>query len=176
MSAYAADRCGADLSACAPVVFTIAANLPNLALVAQALQQQWQTAFPGLRITIATMDAAVLIKTRNLMLTIVGWGADYPDPQDFTTVLWNKDAPYNRGAVNVPAADALAARADVSTDAAERLALYQQAEQLWVNQGAFATLYQLLTSYLVRDRVVNFRYNASGVTANEMWQQVYVKA
>jgi oligopeptide transport system substrate-binding protein len=176
MKSYATDKCGGDVAKCTPIAFTITANRPTTALIGQAIQQQWQTAFPGLPITIATIDRAVQIKARNLMITNNSWGADYPDAQDFTTVLWTKDAAYNTGWADVPEADALCAKADVSTDLTGRLAQYQQAEQLWVNQGAFATIYQPLQNYMVRNTTVNFSYNSSSTTANETWQKVYIKA
>ena len=176
MKSYAADKCGGDVSKCTPVIFTITANRPTTALVAQAMQQQWQAAFPGLQITIATIDRAVQIKSTTLMLTNGSWGADYPDPQDFTSLLVNKGASYNKGFVNVPEADALTAKADSSNDATGRLAQYQQAEQLYVDKGAWMTYSQPLNTYTVRNTIANFSYNASATTSSTMWQQAYVKA
>jgi oligopeptide transport system substrate-binding protein len=176
MTSYAADKCGGDLAKCTPVVFTITANRPTTALVAQAMQQQWQAAFPGLQITIATIDRAVQIKSTTLMLTNAGWGADYPDPQDFTSLLVTKGASYNKGFADVPEADALTAKGDVSNDQTGRLAFYQQAEQLYVNQGAWMTYAQPLLTYTVRNSIANFSYNSSATTSSTMWQQAYVKA
>jgi hypothetical protein len=65
------------------------------------------------------------------------WAAGYPDPQDFVSMQWATDAPFNESAVGVPSADALMKQADVSSDTTGRLAQYQQAEQLLVDQDAF---------------------------------------
>jgi oligopeptide transport system substrate-binding protein len=176
MTAYATDKCGGDLSKCTPVIFTITANRPTIALVAQSMQQQWQTAFPGLPISIATIDRALQIKSTTLQFTNNSWGADYPDPQDFTTLLVTKGASYNKGFADVPAADAILAKADVSNDPVGRLAQYQQAEQLYVNQGAWMTYSQPLISYTVRNTVANFSYDSSQTTACATWQKVYIKA
>ena len=176
MTAYAAAKCGGDLAKCTPIVFTITANRPTTALIGQAMQQQWQTAFPGLPITIATIDRALQIKSTTLMLTNSGWGADYPDPQDFTTLLVHKGASYNRGFVNVPEADALLDKADVSNDATGRLTQYQQAEQLFVTNGAWMTYAQPLQTYTVRNTVGDFRYSSSLQTTPDQWQKVYIKA
>jgi oligopeptide transport system substrate-binding protein len=175
MTAYAADKCSGDLAKCTPIVFTITANRPTTALVGQAMLQQWQTAFPNLPITIATIDRALQIKSTTLMLTNSSWGADYPDPQDFTSLLVHKGASYNKGFANVPEADALLDKADVSTDATGRLTQYQQAEQLYVNNGAWITYSQPLTIYTVRDRVANFAYSAALLTSPQQWQKVYIK-
>jgi oligopeptide transport system substrate-binding protein len=176
MTAYATDKCSGDLSKCTPVVFTIAANRPTTLLIAQAMQQQWQTAFPNLPISIATLDRALQIKSKTLMLTTAGWGADYPDPQDFTSLLVTKGASYNKGSVDVPEADALCAKADVSTDLTGRLAQYQQAEQLYVTNGAWATYAQPLQAYSVRNTIAEFKYSNSLQTTPDQWQKVYVKA
>jgi len=176
MTAYAADKCGGDLSKCTPIIFTITANRPTTALIGQAMQQQWQTAFPGLPITIATIDRALQIKSTTLMLTNSGWGADYPDPQDFTSLLVHKGTPYNKGFVNVPEADALLDKADVSTDATGRLTQYQQAEQLLVTNGAWMTYAQPLQTYTVRNKVGDFAYSSSLTTTPPQWQKVYIKA
>jgi oligopeptide transport system substrate-binding protein len=84
---YAAEKCGGDFSRCAPLVFTVTQNRPTTALVAQEMQRAWQSAFPGWSITMGCSMHCPQIKSVSLMLTIAGWGADYPDPQDFTSLL-----------------------------------------------------------------------------------------
>ena len=55
----------------------------------------WQTAFPGWNITLQGMDRSAQLKAyARLQIAWGGWGADYPDPQDFLTLLWSKDAQY----------------------------------------------------------------------------------
>ena len=79
--AYAADKCGGDLSKCTPVVYNYANGSSTQLLLAQVLQQQWQTAFPGWNITLQGIDRSVELKTfSKLQLGWDGWGADYPDP------------------------------------------------------------------------------------------------
>jgi ABC-type oligopeptide transport system substrate-binding subunit len=77
-------------------------------------------------------------------LALDGWGADYPDPQDFLSLLCTTHAAYNQTHVGVPQADALLARADGMSDLAARIPLYQLAEQLLINAGAVIPLYQTL--------------------------------
>ncbi len=71
-----------------------------------------------------------------------GWGADYPDPQDFLSLLWTTHAAYNTRHISVPQADALLSQADGMSDQSARIPLYQLAEQLLVNQAAAIPLYQ----------------------------------
>lgn len=70
---------------------------------------------------------------------MLGWLADYPDPQDFLTLLWGPDAAaHGDNFNNETATDAwtLLAQADADQNATERYALYNQAEQLLVNEVA----------------------------------------
>jgi ABC-type oligopeptide transport system substrate-binding subunit len=177
--AYAAEKCAGAFAKCAPIVFSYPNEFPAESLRAQVLQQQWQTAFPGWPITLQSLNLSVLFKTLSrLQLAFGGWGADYADPQDFTSVLWSKDSGFNQTSVDVPEADALERQADVSTDAKGRLAQYQQAEQLLIDQGAFMAYSQRLLSYVVRPdaKLVKWRISIMGLTALPTWQQAYIAA
>jgi ABC-type transport system substrate-binding protein len=77
--------------------------------------------------------------------------------------------------VSVPAVDALLDQADASSDQALRIHLYQQAEQLLVNQGAAIPLYQYTSLYVVRSHVVGWSLAPTGQTPLSVWQQVYIR-
>ena len=174
--AYAAEQCGGDYTKCPPIVYTFPTVSLTESFRAQVLQQMWQTAFPGWPITLQSIDVRILFKTiSHLQIAWSGWGADYPDPQDFISLLWSKG---NSSSVDVPAADALEQQADISTDATGRLKEYQQAEQLLVNQGAFLAFAQPFFSYVVRSaaKVVKWSVNAQSFTALLTWQQAYIAA
>jgi peptide/nickel transport system substrate-binding protein/oligopeptide transport system substrate-binding protein len=178
-SAYAADKCGGDFSRCAPIIYTYPTVSSAELLRAQVLQQEWQTAFPGWQITLQGLELSALFSTAaKQQLGWGGWTADYPDPQDFLSILWAKDAPFNASSVNIPAADALEQQGDTSSDATSRLALYQHAEQLLIDQGAFIAYEQPLRSYVVRpsSKLVKWRINGQGGTSLVAWQQAYIAA
>jgi oligopeptide transport system substrate-binding protein len=177
--AYAAEKCAGNFAKCAPIVYTYPSELPAEQVRAQVLQQEWQTAFPGWPITLQSLSIRVLFKTMSrLQFAWGGWGADYADPQDFTSVLWSKDSGFNQTSVDVPEADALERQADASTDATGRLAQYQQAEQLLIDQGAFMAISQRLLSYVVRPaaKLEKWRISIMGLTALPTWQQAYIAA
>jgi peptide/nickel transport system substrate-binding protein/oligopeptide transport system substrate-binding protein len=174
--AYAADQCGGDFSKCTPIVYNYVNSSSTQLLLAQVLQQDWQTAFPGWNITLQGIDRSVELKTYSkLQLAYDGWGADYPDPQDFLTLLWSKDAQYNQSSVNVPAADALAKQADVNPDQTARLTQYQQAEQLWVNQGAFMAYGQRIYYAVVKNTISGMTVDGSGTFSLSNWETSFVK-
>jgi peptide/nickel transport system substrate-binding protein/oligopeptide transport system substrate-binding protein len=177
---YAAERCGGDFARCAPIVFSYVGNSPSASVYAQVFQQEWQIAFPGWQITLQGLDRGTMQKTfkKSIQISSVGWGADYPDPQDFTSLLWAKDAAYNQSSVDVPEADALERQADASTDTTGRLALYQHAEQLLVDHGAFIAYQQPLFAWVVRpsSKLMKWNVNILGSTALSTWQQAYIAA
>ncbi len=81
----------------------------------------------------------------------LGWGADYPDPENFLTVLLhskNKGAGGNRTFYDNPEVDVLLDEADTSTDTEKRLKLYQQAEQLIMDDAPIIPVYYS-TAYLL---------------------------
>jgi len=175
--AYATENCSGDFSKCTPVVYTYSNGSSTQLLFAQVLQQQWQTAFPGWPITLQGLDRSVELKTfSKLQLGWDGWGADYPDPQDFLSLLWTKAAQYNQSSVNVPAADALCDKADVNPNQTERYQQYQQAEQAWVDQGAFIAYGQRVYNAVVRNSISGMDVNASGYYSLFNWSTSYVKA
>jgi oligopeptide transport system substrate-binding protein len=175
--AYATDKCGGDLSKCTPVVYNYANGSSTQLLLAQVLQQQWQTAFPGWNITLQGIDRSVELKTfSKLQFGWDGWGADYPDPQDFLTLLWSKDAQYNQSSVSVPEADTLMAAADINPDAAARLTQYQKAEQLLTDNGAYIAYSQPLNTQVVKNTISGWHQDSSLEIALPTWQTSYVKA
>jgi peptide/nickel transport system substrate-binding protein/oligopeptide transport system substrate-binding protein len=175
--AYAADKCGGDFSKCTPIVYTYRNNSSTWQLLAQVLQQQWQTAFPGWNITLQSIDRSIELKTYSrLQIADESWGADYPDSQDFLSLLWTKPAQYNQTFVNVPAADALCAKADINPNQTERYQQYQQAEQLWVDQGAFASFGQRVYYSVVKNTFSGMTVNGSGTFSLSNWETSYVKA
>jgi peptide/nickel transport system substrate-binding protein/oligopeptide transport system substrate-binding protein len=172
-SAYAAESCGGDYAKCPPIIFPIYGHMSSgLTALGQAIIDQWTQAFPGWRIQ-ATGYAGVEVKPQ-YSVEIDGWGADYPDPQDFLSLLWGTLATYNAGHVSVPQADALLLQAGEMGDQRARMPLYQEAGQLLVIQGAAIPLYQFLQPYAVRPRVSGWRIAPTGLTPLSVWLKVYI--
>jgi peptide/nickel transport system substrate-binding protein/oligopeptide transport system substrate-binding protein len=173
--AYAADKCGGDYAKCAPIVLTTANNNQTASLAAQAYVALWQQTFPGWNITINPIARAQQIRQgRTLQFNTGGWLADYPEPQDFLTLLWTKTAQYNYGYVDVPAADAALLKADATLDDPTRLPLYQQAEQAFVDDGAFIAVRQAKVQSTKRAYVRDWHYNPSEATALSTWAKVAI--
>jgi oligopeptide transport system substrate-binding protein len=87
----------------------------------------------------------------------LGWIADYPDPQNFLEVLFHSESAQNHGGYSNPEVDALLEEARGSQDPEDRLVLYQQAEQLILEDAAWIPLYFDVENHLVNPYVQGFR-------------------
>lgn len=81
---------------------------------------------------------------------ILGWCADYPDPQNWLSVYWKTGAFAERIGYSNPDLDALLNQADTETDPAKRAELYQQAQDMLVAGGPVAFMWNNVNSYLVK--------------------------
>lgn len=86
----------------------------------------------------------------------LGWIADYPDPQNFLEVLFHTESTQNHGGYSNLDVDALLDQARGAQDPQERLALYQQAEQLILEDAAWVPLYFDVENWLVKPYVQGF--------------------
>ncbi|HEX9131434.1 MAG TPA: peptide ABC transporter substrate-binding protein [Ktedonobacteraceae bacterium] len=153
-------------------------------------RQMWQQVL-GVNVTPDPIDFnQLLTETTNttnnpkgLMFWRLGWLADYPDPQDWLTLQFDKGAPnnnYNYGqnssanAAQQQQVQQLLEQADVTADQAKRLQMYNQAEQQLVNDVAWLPLYQRNAARLLKTYVIGRVYNAFDLTPPDDWTNVYI--
>jgi len=96
-------------------------------------QEQWRTVF-DIEVTAvpfgdfgAYLDALEVDPTDIFRL---GWGADYPHPQNFLYDLFNKDSGNNYMGYNSPEFEDVMLQARSASDVDEQIALYQQAQEV----------------------------------------------
>jgi oligopeptide transport system substrate-binding protein len=92
---------------------------------------------------------------------ILGWCADYPDPQNWLSVYWKTGAFGERIGFSNAQMDELMTQADGELDAEKRAELYAQAQDMLVEGGYVAFLYNNVNTYLVKPWV-------EGVTSTPM--------
>jgi oligopeptide transport system substrate-binding protein len=82
---------------------------------------------------------------------ILGWCADYPDPQNWLSVYWrsNSSMAENIGYSN-PDMDRLTEEADKATDPVKRMELYAQAQEVLVSNANIAFMWNDVQSFLVK--------------------------
>ena len=85
-----------------------------------------------------------------------GWIADYPDPQDFLDVLFRTGAQNNTGGYSNPQLDSLLDKAAIEQDPNTRLKMYQDAEQMVVQDAAILPLFFGRSYVLVKPYVKDY--------------------
>lgn len=89
------------------------------------------------------------------------WIADYPDAENYLSVFYSKNpAPPNYTRYNNPAYDILFEKAISETNDSVRYKLYQQADQLIINDAPIIPLWYDKVVRLVQPSVLNFSTNA----------------
>lgn len=122
---------------------------------------QAQLAEVGVKVELAALDWPAYLKlvdAGQTQMHRMGWIADYPDAENFLTVLFhsrNIGARGNTSRYRNPQVDALLDRADRATAEAERGRLYQQAERLIVEDAPWIFLNYYSTDVLVHPAVRN---------------------
>ncbi|GAC1630334.1 MAG: ABC transporter substrate-binding protein [Chloroflexota bacterium] len=105
------------------------------------------------------------------------WLQDYPDPQDYCTLLLRSGEAFNIGGWHNAAYDRLVDRADQSFDPHVRAALYIRAQRIALTQGAWISLTNSRSQYLVKPYVhglVGSEAYFQLVAVNGDWSRVSV--
>jgi oligopeptide transport system substrate-binding protein len=99
-----------------------------------------------------------------------GWCADYPDPENFADVLFHSGSSQNNGGYSNPSLDKLLEQARVERDVTKRIAMYQQAEQMIVNDAPVLFTTHSLSYQLVQPYVKGFVFTPITVPLERyMW-------
>jgi oligopeptide transport system substrate-binding protein len=113
----------------------------------------------GIEITLQPLEGKTLVALMSDPATypsigMEGWVQDYPDPQNWLSVYWTCAASFAKafGYCN-PELDALTARADRETEPVERLALYEEASQLLIDNVPGVFISNGVSFYLVKPDV-----------------------
>lgn len=125
-------------------------------LTAEWLKEQWEKNL-GVKVTINSLETATYFSERNAgnwQVVIGGWGADYPDPQNWMP-LFKSGAGLNAGHFSNAEYDALVEEADTDLDDEHRIGLYREAQKILIDQAGFSPLYYQVRNALVKPYVKN---------------------
>ena len=112
----------------------------------------------GIDVQLESMEAKAYqaaFKAKDYDLAWGGWGADYPDPQNWMTGLFACDASNNKYNYCNKQFDEAAARGDAGSDLNQRLQAYAQAQQILANDMPVAPLFFRGRMVLVKAWVQN---------------------
>lgn len=98
-------------------------------------------------------------------LFLLGWCADYPDPQNWLSGYWKTGAQaYLMVGFSDPEIDAALTEADSTLDQEERMALYARAQDMVIDDCPAAFMYHTTNNYLVKPWVKGLQPNPMDFT------------
>ena len=143
------------------IVVTVPGTGGTIGLDLEVVIEMWKQEL-GVEVEIQQVEWATYLQDLNQhkfqAYAGLGWEADYPDPQDFLDILFHTESSLNHGMYSNLEADAILEEARTETDVERRVELYQQAEELIVQDGAWLPLWYSGERYvLIKDYVKDYR-------------------
>lgn len=137
-------------------------TLDDNKLVAEAVQSMWQK-YLNVVVKIENQEWKVYLKTlQNDPFPVhrAGWGADYPDPDNFMK-LFTSNSGNNHGRWKNPNYDQLLEQAAHEPDSAKRVRLYNQAQKILTEtDAAIAPLYWRSEATMLNPKFTGLEYNS----------------
>jgi oligopeptide transport system substrate-binding protein len=123
---------------------------------------KWKEVFgPSLKIKLNPTEAtAYTALTKDVktapQVFLLGWCADYPDPQNWLSVYWMTGGMGERIGYTNPDLDKIMKEADSTVDPTKRMALYDQAQKKFLDNTPIAVAWNNVNSFLVKPWVKNY--------------------
>lgn len=172
------------------ITLTYPTNSPEAANEVATENQMWKNVL-GITVattatsqnTMYTLETQTTGRDKPLQMWLGGWGADYPDPQDWITLQFGQGAPYNEfnygnnngtTAAQQQALQKQMEAADVMTDPTARTDAYNKLEQQLVNDVAWLSIYQRPDFRLLKPYVIGIKFNAFSQIPPNDWGSVYI--
>lgn len=141
-----------------PIVLSVPGGCAGASSLEIAIASMWQENL-GTNITIETVEWETFLddlREGRFQAYEVVWLADYPDPEDFLDLLFHSDSVENHTSYSNSDVDRLLEAARVETDFDARLAIYQEVEQIIVDDAPWLPLYFGRSYFLVQPYVKGF--------------------
>lgn len=153
-----------DVSHLPPIVLTTSGWGGDISGLIGGAIEDWRRNL-GVEVTVRQLEPDAFLYSLNQEKDQIfdsGWIADYPDPQDFLDVLFRTGSQSNNGGYSNPQLDALLDGAAAEQDPSTRLGLYQQAEQMVVQDAAILPLFFGRNYMLVKPYVKGYVWSPLG--------------
>ena len=124
----------------------------------QAILEMWREHL-GVDISISQSEAASFfddLDRGTLQLFTAGWIMDYPDPEDIIDLRFYSKSRMNDTGYNNARVDELVLAARTEADVTKRLLLYQEAEQIILDEAPWVPLYFSRDHFVVKPYVKGF--------------------
>jgi ABC-type oligopeptide transport system substrate-binding subunit len=153
------------------------AELPQYAKLAQAMVKAWHKNL-GISVDTKAQTSSALItnaESGSLPLYLSGWSADYPDPHDWLSGQWRTDALNNNVGYSSKQFDQRVETADVTWNYNQRMQLYNQAQQILVNDATWIPLFLPHRLAYIRPGVDNLVLTGYGIMPRSgSWADIQV--
>ena len=135
---------GADPDSIPRLILSISGSLgAAVPLGLEVILQAWEQEL-GLQVEIQQTEWATFLEDVNqerYQMFSLGWGADYPDPENFLDLLFHSESDGNRTNYSNPEVDALLEQARVEQDVTRRFELYNQVEEMILDDAPWVLLW-----------------------------------
>jgi oligopeptide transport system substrate-binding protein len=157
-----------------PVTYAYISDVPEERTRGEWIAGQYRDIL-GVEVTLEPMEqktwvAAVTDPEAFPQTTLLGWFQDYPDPQNWLSLLWACDALFAApaGYCN-PAFDELVGQGDRELDLAKRLPFYEEAGRVLLNDVPGVFLANEANVFLVKPSVTGYTVTPSDVGWPGQW-------
>ena len=154
-----------NASSLPPITITTSGQGGNISSDLEAIIYQWQQNL-GVDVSVRQMERERFLYHLGGEadeMFFLGWIADYPHPQDFLDVLFHTGSDNNYGGYSNTEVDSLLDMANTEMDYETSLGMYQQAEQILVDDAACLPLWFGQNYMLVKPYVNGYRLNPLGM-------------
>ncbi len=154
-------------------------NTANNQLMAVFIQAQFKDNL-GLDVKLEPMESAEfskLVSGNRHMMGLVGWAADYPDPDNWLPELFGSKGGNNHTQYSNPSLDTLMQKAITESDPAKRLDMWGQAQKMAVDDLPMAFLFHDERFVLVKPYVKGLKVtgiDTNALTGNFYLDEVYL--
>ena len=156
------------------IVITLPGTGGSPSLTTEVVADMWRRTL-GVDVEIQQVEWATFLQDlhRNrLQAFSLAWQADYPDPHTFVDVLFRTGSSINNTNYSNPEVDALLEQANVEADPVRRIELYQEAEEMIVEDAAWLPLWWGVEGkVLVKQRVEGLTFPPLSVP---IYQHVWI--
>jgi oligopeptide transport system substrate-binding protein len=160
-----ADSKYGDVSNLPPITLTVDGYGNSIPSYLGAIIQEWQQNL-GVEISVRQLETENFLynlKQEKDEMFVMGWIADYPDPHNFLDILFYTGSENNNFEYSNPSLDTLLDQAAIEQDEAVRLPMYQQAEQLIVDDAACLPLFHSTNYILVKSYIKGYELSPLGI-------------
>ena len=142
------------------IILSVSGTGGDVGIGTQVILEMWETTL-GVEVEIQQVEWATYLQDlneRKFQVFSLGWQADYPDPQDFLDILFHTESETNHTAYSNSEVDAILEEARVERDPGRRVELYNQVEQMIIDDAAWAPLwYEGERHVLIKPHIKDYR-------------------